>query len=273
MLLKRPAILLLKQCPKYGPNVRAISTTDKCFRGKINIQKPRPPHYERALFNAVTEPIVPQPTVTQECFQKRLQRKLDGKSEKVINPYDVIIAKELVNWLDNSKMVGIFHINSINSEDIFNLKVALHKENMQFKAYGKSILRKAMVGSQYQTLLPLFNAKNCMVFSPEAKISQLLKIVKRTPQLILLAGVVEKRLLSKNELVDLSKLPNITTARAQFVGVLNSVGAGLVSNLQAHQTNLCSLLDLHAKPKTTENDEQSDPSDQTPKTGDGVEST
>lgn len=254
MLLKNSSVVLLKQCSKYGQTVRAISTTEKCFRGKINIQRPRAPHYDRALFNAVTEPVVPQPTITQECYQKRLEKKFVGETEKTINPYDAIIAKEVVNWLDHSKLVAIFHINSISSDDMFNVTVAFHKENMHLKAYGKKIMQKAMIGSRYESLLPLFSAKNCIVFSEEAKIGQLLKIVKKTPQLILLAGVVEARLLSKNEMVNLSKLPNLTTARAQFVGVLNSVGAGLVGNLQSHQSNLCNLLDVHAKQMSDEGD-------------------
>lgn len=273
MLFKNSTIVLLKQCSKYGQNVRAISTTDKCYRGKINIQRPRPPHYDRALFNAVTEPIVPRPTITQECHQKRLEKQFVGAADKEINPYEVIIAKEVKNWLQHSKLVAIFHINSINSDDLFNVKVAFHKENMHLKAYGMSIMEKAMLGNQYEPLLPLFGAKNCIVFSEEAKIAQLLKIVKKTPQLILLAGVVENRLLSKNELVDLSKLPNLTTARAQLVGVLNSVGAGLVSNLQAHQTNFCNLLDVHAKPKNTEDDDGNGTPNSSSSSSDSVEST
>lgn len=258
MLLKHSATILLKQSSKFGLNVRAISTTDKCFRGKINIQRPRIPHYERALFNAVTEPIIPQPTLTQECFQKRMEKRSADTTERKVNPYEVIIAREVLDRLNKSKLVAIFHINSISSDDMFKVRVAFHKQNMHLKAYGKSIMRKAMTGNQYEPLLPLFDAHNVIVFSEENKIGQLLKIVKRSPQLILLAGVVENRLLSKNELVDLSKLPNITTARAQLVGVLNSVGAGLVSNLQAHQTNFCNLLDVHAKPKDSKEEETKD---------------
>jgi len=252
MLSERLAMVLLKQYSRFGQHVRMISTTEKCFRGKINIQRPRAPHYDRALFNAVTQPIIPRPSITQECYQKRLEKDFVGKTEKDVNPYEVIIAKEVQNWLNHSKLVAVFHVNSISSDDMFKVRVAFHKENMQLRSYGIEIIRKAMKGNQYEPMIPLFTSKNVIVFSEEQKIGQLLKIVKKAPQLILLAGVVENRLLSKNELVDLSKLPNLTTARAQFVGVLNSVGAGLLSNLQSHQTNLCSLLDLHAKSKDTE---------------------
>lgn len=264
MMFKHSTNALLKQCSKYEPNVRAISTTEKCFRGKINIQKPRAPHYDRALFNAVTEPFIPRPTITQECYQKRLEKEFVGANVKPDNPYETIIAKEVLNWLNHSKLVAIFHVNSIKADEMFKVKVAFHKENMHVKAYGKTILGKAMQGNQYEPLLPLFCSSNCIVFSEEPKIGQLLKIVKKTPQLILLGGVVENRLLSKNELIDLAKLPNLTTARAQLVGVLNSVGAGLVGNLQAHQTNLCNLLDLHAKPKNSDDDDGTKP-------GNGVE--
>jgi large subunit ribosomal protein L10 len=250
MLSERCGNMLFHQISRnIGPNVRMISTSEKCFRGKINIQRPRAPHYDRALFNAVTEPIVPRPSLTQECYQKRLEKQFVGETEKKINPYEVIIAKEVSNWFKHSKLVAIFHVNSITSDDMFKVRVAFHKQNMHLRAYGMGIMQKAMIGSQYEVILPLFTAKNCIVFSEEPKIGQLLKIIKKTPQMILLAGVVENRLMSKNELVNLSKLPNLTTARAQFVGVLNSVGAGVVSDLQAHQMNLCNLLDLHAKPK------------------------
>lgn len=259
MLLKHSTNVVLKQCPKYTPSVRAISTTEKCFRGKINIQKPQKPHYDRALFNAVTEPIIKRPTVTQECYQKRLEKKFVGAADQVVNPYEDIIAREVFNWLEKSKLVAVFHVNSIVSDDMFNIRVAFHKENMHLKSYGKSIMAKAMKGTKYEAMLPLFQSHYCLVFSEEAKINQLMKITKKAPQLILLASVVEDRLLSKNELIDLSKLPNLTTARAQLVGVLNSVGTGLVSNLQAHQTNLCSLLDLHAKSKNTTGDDATKP--------------
>lgn len=254
MLLERVVGVLPKQFSRIGQHVRMISTTEKCFRGKINIQRPRPPHYDRALFNAVTEPIIPRPSVTQECYQRRLQRQNVDKTEKFVNPHEVIIAREVTNWFNQSKLVVIFHYNSITMEELFKSRVAFHKENMHLKMYGWRIMKRALQDNQYSELLPLFTSKNIIVFSEENKIGQVLKIIKKAPQLILLAGVVENRLLSKNELVDLSKLPNITTARAQFVGVLNSVGAGVVSNLQAHQMNLCNLLDMHAKPKDTEDE-------------------
>lgn len=103
------------------------------------------------------------------------------------------------------------------------------------------------MGTKYEAIAPLFESKNCIIFSQDLKIPQLLKISKKSPQMTLLAGIAENRLLSRNEMVNLATLPDITTARAQFVSVLNSIGGGVVQHLQAHQTNLAGLLDSHAK--------------------------
>lgn len=45
------------------------SVISKRFRGKINIQRPRPPHYERARVLAVTQPIYKQKPVRTHIFQ------------------------------------------------------------------------------------------------------------------------------------------------------------------------------------------------------------
>ena len=176
--------------------------------------------------------------------------ELAGKKTKEIleSPYDKIIAKEVRNWLDHSQMVGFFHINPINADDHFKARVAFHKNNMQLKQYGRQIMFQALLNSKYEELLPLFASKTCMVFSPESKkVAQMLKIVKKVPQMHLICGIVENRLLSKNEFLDYSKMSDITTARSQLVGVLNMASSQLVQNLESHQNNLVNVLDAHVR--------------------------
>lgn len=228
------------------------------YRGKINIQRPRKPHYERARINFATAPLI-EPTY------ERCRMKLTGK-KKIIEkgPYSLIIAREVRQHFENSKVVAFFHMNPIKAEPQFDAQVAFHKQGMKLKAYNKNILQLALEGTKFEPILPLFQSSSSVVFSPEPKLPQILKISKKIPQMILLAGYAEERYLSKNELVALAQMADIQVTRAQFAAVLDSVGGQLVQNLQAHQTNLVSLLDLHAKgtqtsdagtveePKTTE---------------------
>ncbi|XP_073822221.1 mitochondrial ribosomal protein L10 [Musca autumnalis] len=217
------------------------------YRAKINIQRPRQPHYERARVVAVTTPRYPEPPKTSNCFVKKSRTIQE-------NPYNDIIAREVYNWLSNSKMVGIFHINSIKSDDYFDARVLLHKQNMQLKQYGQKIVRKAVEGNRFEAILPLFDAQTCLVFSPEPKVAQLLKITRKIPQMLLIAGIVDDTLLSRNEFMQYAQLPGLQSAQAELVQTLNMAGTSLVQNLEAHQKNFVNILDVYAKSESESTD-------------------
>lgn len=210
------------------------------FRGKINIQRPQKPHYERARVIAVTQPIYEKPSPTKDCFKNIVKTDIE-------NPYNKIIAKEVFNWLENSKMVGIFHLNPISEDELFKVRVALHRQNIFFKRYGKKIIKMAVDNTKYEAIVPLFDSCHCIVFAPQANVGTLLKITRKVPQMLLIGGILENRLLSRNEFMDFAKLPNLEVAQAQLVSVLNMAASQLVQNLEAHQNSFVNILDVHAK--------------------------
>lgn len=194
---------------------------------------------------ALTEPIYPVKERIRPCptFQHL--------NEANANPYDQIIAREVKNWFDHSKMVGIFHINPINGEEFFKARVAFHKNGMQLKKYGNSIMKLALKGTKYEELLVLqANKTFCTVYAfgtEQTKVSTVLNIIKKIPQMHLMCGIVEDRLLSKNELVEYGNMPDISIVRSQLANVLNMAGVQLVQNLQSHQSNLVNILDAHVR--------------------------
>lgn len=218
------------------------------FRGKINIQRPRPPCYEKARLLEATKPRYEPRPYNAVCLQDQMRKK----KTKEISPYELIIAREVRNWFDHSKAVAIFHKNPIGSDEFFDARVAFHKQGMALKLYGRSILSQALTNSKFEAILPLFATHSCIVFSPEPKVGQILKISKKIPQLVLLAGIAEDRYLSKNEFTALATMPDLQTSRAQFAATLDSIGGQIVNNLQAHQTQLVTLLDIHANPPKEE---------------------
>ncbi|XP_017155008.1 39S ribosomal protein L10, mitochondrial [Drosophila miranda] len=214
------------------------------FRGKINIQRPKEPHYERARVVAVTQPKYPELPKARSCFQTRAERT----KEQLENPYNEIIAREVRNWLNHSQLVAIFHLNSITADEIFRVRVQLHKQNLHLKSYGRKIIDQAVTGTPYEAIMPLFHSNHCIVFSPnQQQIGALLKITRRVPQMVLLGGIVEKTLLSRNELMAYAQMPNLQGAQAQLVQTLNLAAGQLVQHLQTHQVNLVQVLDVHAK--------------------------
>ncbi|XP_062551089.1 large ribosomal subunit protein uL10m [Armigeres subalbatus] len=232
----------------------------KRFRGKINIQRPRQPHYERARVIELVKPVYKQPDFNAPC-QDAGQSKIN---QKVVNPYEKIIAREVRNWLDHSKMVAFIHSNSIRQEDFFKAQVALHRHQISVKSYGKSIIQQAVEGTKYEAIQSLFNVKTVIIFCPdESKIRQLLAVLKKTPQFVLMAGIIQGQFLSKEEFIGFASLPDLTTARAQLAAVLESAGAKIVSDLECHQNQLVNVLESYVRHENEKSGASSGESDET----------
>lgn len=200
----------------------------------------------------MTKPKYPKKESIRPCPPTEF-RELTSKKEIVIqeNPYEEILAREIRNWFDHSKMVGIVHVNSINGEDSFKAQVAFHKSGMYFKKYGSSLLTRAIKDTNYECLLPLNDNKSFstgFIFSTEHNnVNLMLKILKKVPQMHLLCGITEGQLLSKKEFENFAKMPDIQVIRSQFTNVLNLAGSQLVQNLQSHQANLVNILEAHVR--------------------------
>jgi len=108
------------------------------------------------------------------------------KSEETYNPYQRIIAREVRNWFDNSKMIAICHQNSMTAEDEFEFKVPLKKANMYYKRYSKKIMTLALENSPYMATMPLYSTHFGLVFGSDATVAAFEKITKKFPQVILM---------------------------------------------------------------------------------------
>lgn len=223
----------------------------KRFRGgKINIQRPRPPFYTRKLFNAVTEPIYPFKTAVDHCHEK--QAKFEAIKELTVeerlHPYQKILAKELADTFHSANMVLLCQKNAMDAFDFFNFRVALHQKNIKTKVMSRRLIRAAIEDTKYSSMLPLLmqTPYNCMLFGEEWNVDDVLKILKKTPKIILLAGSLGDQYMSRSQLENYAKLPDLTTLRAQFAATLNAAGGQLYNHLQAHQSNFVYMLDAHA---------------------------
>ncbi|XP_066139261.1 large ribosomal subunit protein uL10m-like [Euwallacea fornicatus] len=213
----------------------------KRFRGKINIQKPRPAHFEKAKFLALTKPIIQ--IRSKKVLQLCTKTEPSHKTQTEENIYQDLLAKELRQRFENSKLIAFCHLNPMLKDQTFNAFVAFYKEKMHFERYGKETVRLAVIGTPFETVIKLFMSQTTMIFSPEPQLKTLLRILRKFPELVLMAGIYENRFLSKDELVKYSKVPNIQAAQSELVYSLNGVGAQVVRNLNSHQTTLMSHLE------------------------------
>lgn len=155
----------------------------KRFRGKINIQRPRAPHFVKAKFLELTKPYFPKinPELVNVCNLKNEKTK-----KEIDNPFQRIIAGELRDSFFNSKLIGFFHKNSISAERIFIATNLFKKNGMILKTYGKTTLEMAVSGTQFDTVLQFYCSQNMIMLSPEPDIKKMFTIAKKFPELIFL---------------------------------------------------------------------------------------
>ncbi|XP_050315170.1 39S ribosomal protein L10, mitochondrial-like [Anthonomus grandis grandis] len=223
--------------------------TFKRFRGKINVQRPQVPHFEKAKFLALTKPWflskTKGKTPLELCTKDAIPPYKLKEDEE--NMFQKIIAQEVNRWFHTSKLIGLCHLNPMPREQQFNAFKAFKLSNMHFRQYGKKTLEMAIKGTKYETVLDFYVSRNMLIFSPEPEIKQMLKILKKFPAVVLMAGIYENRLVSKDDLQYYSTIPSLEVAQAGLVQTLNAAGSQLVSNLNAHQTTLVSHLEGRAK--------------------------
>ncbi|XP_056640445.1 39S ribosomal protein L10, mitochondrial [Diorhabda sublineata] len=219
----------------------------KRFRGKVNIQRPKPPHFEKAKYLALTQPWFINPNKNKPLVELcRLNRKLEKKKD--FNPLRDIYAKELYNSFKNSKLIVFYHFNSMKADENFRNYALFKKQGMELKKFEREMLSAAVSGTPYETVLDFYVTSNNMIlFCPEPEVNKVLKISKKCPQLIMLAGILENTLINKDDLIKYSKIPNLQIAQAELVQTVNRVGSQLVSDLNSHQSSLVSNLEQRMK--------------------------
>ncbi|KOB79349.1 putative mitochondrial ribosomal protein, L10, partial [Operophtera brumata] len=223
-------------------------TIAKRFRGKINIQRPRAPHFERQLLIDLAKPVYGPPkwSVPQIVV---CEKENTSVKKEIDNPFERILARECLNWFNTSKMVVFLHLNSISMEEKTPIFAALTKNKMHLRCYGKKIVSMATTGTRYEAVNHLFTSHQNIIFGQPENAAKLFKILKKTPQLVVMAGIIQDRLMSKNELVEFSQLPSLDAARSQLCAVLDSAGSCIVNQLNQSQQTLVSHLDKHVELK------------------------
>lgn len=157
----------------------------KRFRGKINIQKPRKPHFERQLLIDLSKPIYGTPKY--KLPDAVLCDRGESKSAAAVdNPFERILANECLNWFNTSKMVVFVHLNSITMEDKTPIFAALAKNNMHMRRYGKKIVSMATHGTRYEAVNHLFTSHQEIIFGQPENAAKLFKILKKAPQLVVM---------------------------------------------------------------------------------------
>lgn len=214
----------------------------------------------RGVVNTFMTPFYPSKNKgkpLEELCHKAINAAKKKDLKEISNPYQRIIARDVRDWFDKSKLIAICHRNSMTQDEIFDFRVELKKVNMEYKQYSLMIMKLALSDSPYTATLPLYKATFCIIFGCDTNVTGFQKIVKKFPQIIFLAGLLEGQLLNKDDFLRYGKM-DLTTSRMHLVQLLQSAGGNnLNRQLTHHQSTLVARLKQIGTNETTsgENEE------------------
>lgn len=141
-------------------------------------------------------------------------------------------------------------------------------------------MRSFLPGSRYSNMQPLFIGQTVLFVSKEPKVKEMLQVLRNSPQMLLLgelfilvnwlhdciymyssqAGIcnrmirvvfpgacIENTLLSREGILNYSKLPSVHTVHGELVGGLSLMTSHTVSMLRRHPAYLSALLQQYVK--------------------------
>ncbi|CAD1478141.1 unnamed protein product, partial [Heterotrigona itama] len=226
----------------------------KRYRGKINIKKPKI-YFKKRVLNKLLTPFFINPNEDKSLEQFCIESE-EKKIERQLGPYDQIIAREVRNWFDNSKMVVCLHVNSVKQLDVFDIKVALFKENMHYKRYGVHIINDVIKNSPYEALAPLVSEYTSFVFSPVINTIMLEKIIKKSKKMFVIGGVLEGQVLNCGDFLKYGQMDMVSVQLGLVQVLQNAGGLNLNRQLTHHQTMLVSRLKQIGTNETTSDDKK-----------------
>ncbi|XP_055869577.1 39S ribosomal protein L10, mitochondrial-like [Biomphalaria glabrata] len=217
---------------------RYFSTSSRLLK-KPNIQKPRVPWTERRILNAVSTPILPpdeRPLPIRCCDE--MNAKIAARETELSQAYKAFRKKQIVKMFTENKMVAICHIVPMIPRDAFSVRAKIMAAQINLCFANKKFVREYLEESKYRNLEPYIASDTVYVVSPDNKVAQLLAVLRKTPELQLLGGLVEDTIMSKEMMINFSKMPPIEVLQGELLTILTSSIATTSHLLSTQQEQL-----------------------------------
>ena len=153
-----------------------------------------------------------------------------------------MIASELRDMFQNSKMVAVYHYNDLSVQEWKNVRLRLSKDDIKIRVIPSKVSSKALETTRFRNIVPLFRGCTALAFSKTAAVSHLLDCLKGEGKLQLLGGVVEDQLLTHTELHEFANLPPVETLHQKLAATLTLSQTLLAGFLQSGPFRLSQML-------------------------------
>ncbi|NCN99891.1 50S ribosomal protein L10 [Candidatus Falkowbacteria bacterium] len=158
------------------------------------------------------------------------------------------IFRTLSEKIKNSKSLVFAGFNAFGVKDNEELRAKLKAENSEYYVAKKTLINLALKESKIDINVRDFEGKVAAIFSYEDEIAPA-KIIgafrkdkEKVEKVFFLGGILEGKILSKDQVEALSQLPSKQELYASIVGSLNAPVSGFVNVLAGNLRNFVGVL-------------------------------
>ena len=156
---------------------------------------------------------------------------------------EVLFARKLKEILKNSSIVAFYHFHESATDGWTHFRQEMSfKEGINLTVFPNLICQAYLSRTKYKKLLPFFVGKTITAYTA-GPVQNLIKMLGKQSQLILLGALYKNELLSANQLKALGRLPEKENLQGEVISILNMNGEQLRSMLEQNQRNLTSYLE------------------------------
>lgn len=172
-----------------------------------------------------------------------------------MRPEKQYLVEEVSTHLNKSDYVYLANYERITVDEIAELRAALEEHNAEFHVVKNSIFNVAANAKDYPDMSEYLTGQTAIVVGGENP-SGVAKVIgeffKKKEKVDLKAGVLNEKILDKDQIEALAKLPGLESLRAQLLGLLNQPGTSLVRVLNAVPQSVVNVLQAKVRAENGE---------------------
>jgi large subunit ribosomal protein L10 len=166
------------------------------------------------------------------------------------------IVSELQGKLKEAKLGVLTSFSGMNVVKMEALRNALRKSNAELKVVKNTLLGIASKETDFSVLADHFKWPVAVVLShkdPVGPTKVLVDFAKKNPELEIKVGVLDGKLLTKNDISALAELPSREVLLGKLVSVMAAVPTSFVTVLSGVPRNFVQVLNAYCDKKKTLN--------------------
>lgn len=157
--------------------------------------------------------------------------------------------KQLEGLFADGELIVLTHYSGLSVAQMTDLRAKVREQEACFKVTKNTLAKIAIKGTRFEGVADLFAGPTGMAMSkdPVAAARAVYNFAKDNKKLIILGGALGDKILDKDAVETLAKLPSLEEIRSKFVGILQAPASKLARVTQAPAQNMVGVTKAYAE--------------------------